>query len=345
MLKKSTVLFILIVCKSTVTLAGYGSAENRALNLIPLGFFYSIYTSSDLLISYPIGKGGEKQEDVRKSKGSNKGGSSDSSSTVGRATGTQGSFLNQHTDDEGDDEPPLPPKDDIKEPCGAECLPFPLRKVVQVGQAPLSFIFQVKSEDLRVNYGNSPWCQIPLTQGSGFVQISLHWYYKGNKNLSLWPIARTSEPLTNPPLVLLLGDPEEIPKSSLDFINLTGEFPSNSQSVLSELEVEVQLLDDNDQVLSNMFFSIFNNFAPFFQAYNPLGISTYDMFNHQSSIHDGFYDPTATLSNSPPFPDCHQCQSIANAVDGYKKWLDFITKYVKGHEALKLRVIIKSKEQ
>ena len=342
--KKSTVLFILIVCQSTVALAGYGSAENRALNLISLGFFYSIYTSSDLLISYPIGKNGEKKEDVRQSKESNKGGSSDSSSTVGRTTSIHGSLLKQHTDDEGDDKPPLPPREDKKEPRGAECLPFPLRKVVQVGQAPISFIFQVKSKDLRVNSGNSPWCQIPLTQGSGFVQISLHWYYGGNKNLSLWPIARTSAPLPDS-TVLLIGNPEEIPDSSSDLINLTGEFPSNSQSVLSELQVEVQLLDDNDQVLSNMFFSIFNHFAPFFQAYNPLGIGTFDMYNHQSNIHDGFYDPTATLANTPPFPDCQQCQSIADAVDGYKKWLDFLNKHVKDHEVFKLKVIIKSKEQ
>ncbi len=344
MLKKSTVLFILIVCKSTVTFAGYGSAENRALNLIPLVFFYSIYTSSDLLISYPIGKGGEKQEDVRKSKESNKGGSSDSSSTIGRATGTQGSLQNQHTDDEGDDEPPLPPEDDKKEPYGAECLPFPLQKVVQAGEAPISFTFQVKKEDLLVNSGNSSWYRMTLTQGSGFLQISLHWYWKDRKGLSLWPIARTSEPLPDS-TVVFLGDLEEDPGSSSDFIHLTGELPSDSQSILSELNVEVQLLDDNDQVLSNVFFSMFNSYDYLLQATYPLGLNGLDMFNHQSNIHKSFYNPFARIADPTPFPDCDQCNSIADAMRSYQRWLDFINEYVKDHEALKLRVIIKSKEQ
>ncbi len=343
MLKKITVLLILIVCKSTVALAGYGSAENRALNLDHL-VFSTQYKYSDLLTSYPIDNNDEKKkEDVKKSKESNAGGSSDSSSSVSRTTSTQGSLQNQHTDDEGDDKPPLPPKEDKKEPCGAECLPFSLRKVVQVGQAPISFIFKVKREDLMVISGNSPWGKIALTQGSSFVQITLRWYYESNQ-LSLWPAVRTSAPSPKCFMVVLGSNERPRPTLSSDFINLTGEFPSNSQNVLSELQVEIQLLDDSDQVLSNMFFSDFDLYTPRVKAYNPLGVNGYDMCNHQGNDHGDFYDSTASATAILPFPDCNKCQSIANAEGAYKNWLDYLNKYIKGHEILKLRVIIKSIE-
>ena len=340
MLKKSTLFFILIACKSTVVLAGYGFTENRALSLISL-IFFNQYINYDWLTSYPITKKGNKQADAGQSNGINK---EDNSGSVGCTTTAQGSLRDQHADNKGGDKPPLPPNEDKKERCGAECLPFTLRKIVQVGQAPVSFTFNVKKEELLVKYGNSPWCQILLTQGSGFVQVSLHWYHKAeDQKLWLWPIARTSKPLPETK-VLLLEEPEKTPESSSDFINLTGEFPSNSESVFSELQIEVQLLDDNGQILSNMVFSIFDNYAPYFQAYNPLGVGDFEMYNHQSHGHEGFYDPFATPSNAPPFPNCHKCQSIANTRGAYSKWLDYLNKYIKDHKLLNLKVIIKSKE-
>ncbi|WP_034837226.1 hypothetical protein [Endozoicomonas numazuensis] len=339
MVRKNIVLLILIICKSNVVLAGYGSGGNGILALTSLVIF-SKYTNPDWLVVFPIGKiGGQEQEvQVQQSdSGNQKGGNS-------RTTVSQGGFHNQHSDDEGDDKPPVPPEQDKKEPCGAECLPFPLRKVIQVGQTPISFTYSVTKEDLHVNYGNSPWCQIPLTQGAAFVQVSLHWYSEGSQELSLWAIARTSAPQPTP-TVIVLGGANKIPKSSSNTILLEGEFSSNSQSALSELEVEIQLLDNDNQILSNINLTEFDNYAPFFQAFNPLGIDDFEMFNHQSSVHGNLLDSSAVISSLPPFQNCQTCQSIASSRSSFRQWLESLNRYMKSNEVLTFRIIIKHKEE
>ena len=337
MARKNIVFFVLIICKSTIVLAGYGSGGNGILVLAPSAFF-SQYMNPDCFFAFPIGKIGGQEVKVQQSGADNqKGGNS-------RTTVSQDSFRNQHSDDEGDDKPPLPPKEDKKEPCGAECLQFSLRKVIQVGQAPISFTYSVNKEDLLVNYGNSPWCQIPLTQGSDFVQVSLHWYSKSNQELFLWALARTSAPEPKATYAVL-GRRDKIPKSSSDIINLEGEFPSSRQSALSELQVEIQLLDDNDQILSNITFTNFNSYAPFFKAFNPLGTDSLEMYYHQSNNHGSCFDPKAKVSSAPPFPNCQECQSIDNARSNYRQWLEDLNKYMKSNEVLGFRIIIKHKEQ
>ena len=337
MARKNIVFFVLIICKNTIVFAGYDPRGNDILALVPLAFF-SQYINPDWLFAFPTGKIGGQEAKVQQSDAGNQ---KDSNS---RTTVSQDSFRNQHSDDDGDDKPPLPPKENKKEPCGAECLPFPLRKVIQVGQAPISFTYGVNKEDLLTPSGNSPWCQIPLTQGATFVQVSLYWYIGSNQELSLWALARTSAPL---PFAVVLNPSgtAEKPESSSDTINLEGEFPSSSQSALSELQVEIQLLDDSDQILSNITFINFNNFAPYFQAFNPLGIDNFEMYNHQSNIHRGYFNNEATVSNAPPFPDCQECQSIDNARSNYRQWLENLNRYVKGNEVLNFRIIIKHKGQ
>ncbi|MGI9281343.1 MAG: hypothetical protein ACR2PX_17180 [Endozoicomonas sp.] len=337
MKRKNIVFFVLIICKSTIVFAGYDPRGNGILALVPLAFF-SQYINPDWLVAFPTGKIGGQEAKVQQSDAGNQKGSNS------RTTFSQDSFRNQHSDDDGDDKPPFPPKENKKEPCGAECLPFPLRKVIQVGQAPISFTYSVNKEDLLTNSGNSPWCQIPLTQGATFVQVSLHWYSNSTQELSLWALSRNSAPLPNTTVVVLRST-DEIPESSSDIINLEGEFPSSSQSALSELQVEIQLLDDNEQILSNITFINFNNYAPFFQAFNPLGIEDFDMCNHQTHIHGDYFDCEATISSAPPFPNCQECQSIDNARSNYRQWLENLNIYVKGNEVLNFRIIIKHKEQ
>ena len=335
MARKYIVFLLVIMCKGNITLAG-NSGENGILAL-PTLLLFSQYMNSDWLVTFPTGKIDGQKGKVQQFRDS-KSEESNTVNSVSRTTAiTQGSFRKQ-TSDDGDDKPPLPPEEDRKDPCGAECLPFPLKSTMQRGQEIINFTHILNKNDLQVRSGNSQWFQIPLTQGSSYIQISFHWYSEDGQ-LFLWLIARASEPL------VFSKHKVEIPTSGPNIINLKGEFPSNNQSVLSELQTEVQLLDENEQVLSNVAFESFNNYAPVFQAYNPLGVSDLDMFHHQDTYHDDFFDGEALAIKAPPFPDCTICQSIYNARITYDQWLVSLNEYMKNHEKLQLRIIIKHKQQ
>ncbi len=217
--------------------------------------------------------------------------------------------------------------------------------------APPKFTCTLTHDDLQKKNGTSPWYEFSLKQ-DGVIQVCLRWHSDDDGEFKLFPVARirtsqTDTKIFKPIIFLEEVKPEDCPIPSKKIIHLEGEFPSKpSKELLSELQVELQLINDENQQIANSTFIKFNEPAPLFEGKTPTGIDLFEMGNHHASEHrdvySTYYDKDISYADIKPLDDCSKCLEINRETTKYKQWCKDVTQYMKElSQPLTLKVLMK----